>query len=103
MAAHGWRLIPEMPDGSVTKTGAALELATSINYTMKFLADETNVYYFDDVRGQGSFGPVALMKVPKNGGPWVEIDTGNAGWVSHQNRSSPGTCYVDKLHDEVSG
>ena len=27
--------------------------------------------------------PVALMKVPRNGGTPVELDRGNAGWIQH--------------------
>jgi hypothetical protein len=65
------------------KTGELAQLAPSINQTMEFVIDDTNVYYFDNVRGQGSFGPVALMKVPRNGGTPVEIDRGPAGWVKH--------------------
>ena len=49
----------------------------------EFVIDEANIYYFDDVKGQGSFGPVALMKIPKNGGTPVEIDRGNAGWIRY--------------------
>jgi hypothetical protein len=35
------------------------------------------------MRGQGSFGPVALMKVSKKGGTPAEIDRGNAGWIKY--------------------
>jgi hypothetical protein len=65
------------------KTGELIQLAPSINHTMEFVIDDANVYYFDEVSGQGSFGPVALMKVAKNGGMPVEIDRGNAGWIKH--------------------
>jgi hypothetical protein len=65
------------------KTGELSQLAPSINHTMEFVIDDRNVYYFDNVRGQGSFGPVALMKVPRSGGTPVEIDRGNAGWINH--------------------
>ena len=65
------------------KTGELSPLAASINHTMEFVIDDTNVYYFDNVRGQGSFGPVALMKVSRNGGTPVEIDRGIAGWIDH--------------------
>jgi hypothetical protein len=65
------------------KTGELSQLAPSINHTMEFVVDDTAVYYFDNVRGQGSFGPVALMKVPRNGGPPVELDRGTAGWINH--------------------
>ena len=64
------------------RTGELKQLAPSINDTMEFVIDDTNVYYFDNVRGQGSFGPVALMKVSKKGGGTpTEIDRGDAGWV----------------------
>jgi hypothetical protein len=65
------------------KTGELSQLAPSINHTMEFVIDETNVYYFAEVAGPGSFGPVALMKVSKNGGAPVEIDRGNAGWINY--------------------
>jgi len=65
------------------KTGELAQLAPSINHTMEFVLDEANVYYFDEVRGQGSFGPVALMKVAKNGGQPVEIDRGEGGWIKY--------------------
>src|ERR1041385_85912 len=65
------------------KTGELIPLARSINHTMDFVIDDLNVYYFDEVRGQGSFGPVALMKVAKSGGTPVEIDRGNAGWMQN--------------------
>jgi len=65
------------------KTGELSQLAPSINHTMEFVIDDASVYYFDEVRGQGSFGPVALMKVAKNGGTPAEIDRGNAGWIKY--------------------
>jgi hypothetical protein len=65
------------------KTGELKQLAPSINHTMDFVIDDANVYYFDNVKGQGSFGPVALMKISKNGGTPVEVDRGNAGWINH--------------------
>ena len=65
------------------KTGELSQLAPSINHTMEFVIDDASVYYFDEVRGQGSFGPVALMKVAKKGGTPVEIDRGNAGWIKY--------------------
>lgn len=65
------------------KTGELSQLAPSMNHTMEFAIDETYVYYFAEVTGQGSFGPVALMKVPRNGGTPVEIDRGDAGWIKH--------------------
>jgi hypothetical protein len=65
------------------KTGELSQLAPSINQTMEFVIDDSNVYYFAQVGGPGSFGPVALMKISKNGGAPVEIDRGNAGWIGH--------------------
>jgi sugar lactone lactonase YvrE len=71
------------------KTGDVAGIAPSANYTMEFVVDNANVYFFDDVRGQGSFGPVALLKVAKNESrdvlsitPTV-IDQGTAGWIKH--------------------
>jgi len=65
------------------KSGELSQLAPSINHTMEFVMDDANVYYFDNVKGEGSFGPVALMKVAKNGGSPAEIDRGPAGWIRH--------------------
>lgn len=65
------------------KTGELKQLVPSINHTMEFVIDDANVYYFDEVKGQGSFGPVALMKVSKNGETPVEIDRGEGGWIGH--------------------
>jgi hypothetical protein len=61
--------------------GAPRQIAPSINHTMEFVADELYVYYFDDEKGYGSFGPVALRKVSKQGGEPVTLDMGDAGWV----------------------
>ena len=65
------------------KTGELSQLAPSINHTMDFVVDDRDVYYFDEVKGQGSFGPVALMRVSKNGGTPTEVDRGNAGWIKY--------------------
>jgi hypothetical protein len=65
------------------KTGELSQLTPSINHTMEFAIDDAYVYYFAEVTGQGSFGPVALMKISKNGGMPSEIDRGNAGWIKH--------------------
>jgi len=64
-------------------TNEATQLAPSINHVMDFIVDDANVYYFDNVRGEGSFGPVALMKVSKTGGPPVELDRGSGGWIRY--------------------
>jgi len=64
------------------KTGELSQLAPSINHTMEFVIDETNVYYFAEAAGPGS-SAVVLMKISKNGGTPVEIDRGNAGWIKH--------------------
>ncbi len=63
------------------KSGEVTQLAPSINHTFEFTIDDTNVYYFDEIPGTGSFGPVALKKVPKTGGDPVTLDSGQAGWV----------------------
>lgn len=64
-------------------TNELRQLAPSINSTMEFVIDDANVYYFDEVKGEGSFGPVALMKVAKSGGAPAELDRGNAGWINY--------------------
>lgn len=64
-------------------TGELTQLAPSINHTMEFAMDQTSIYYFDEVPGTGSFGPVALKKVSKSGGEPVTLDQGNAGWIRH--------------------
>jgi hypothetical protein len=65
------------------KTAVATQIAASINHVMDFTADDESIYYFDNVPGKGSFGPVALMKVSKSGGSPIEIDQGTAGWIKH--------------------
>jgi len=65
------------------KNGEVMQLAPSINHTMEFVIDETNVYYFDEVPGTGSFGPVALKKVSKAGGDPIILDQGQAGWINY--------------------
>ena len=60
---------------------SCMETATSIELFVEIL--DRYVYYFDEVKWQGSFGPVALMKVSKNGGTPTEIDRGNAGWIKY--------------------
>jgi hypothetical protein len=65
------------------KTNQVTQLAPSINHVMDFIIDDRDVYYFDNVKGEGSFGPVALMKVSKAGGNPVELDLGNGGWTKH--------------------
>lgn len=64
-------------------TGELIQLAPTINHTMEFKMDETSIYYFDEVPGTGSFGPVALKKVSKSGGEPVTLDQGEAGWVKY--------------------
>lgn len=49
----------------------------------EIVMDDGYIYYFDHVPISGSFGPVALRKVPKNGGEPVELDQGNAGWINY--------------------
>jgi hypothetical protein len=79
MGSNGYSSLMELS----RKTGELKQLAPSINHTMEFVIDDANVYYFDNVKGQGSFGPVALMKISKNGGTPVEVDRGSAGWINH--------------------
>ena len=63
--------------------GEATQLTASINHVMDFIADGENIYYFDNVPGKGSFGPVALMKISKAGGNPVELDQGEGGWIKY--------------------
>ena len=65
------------------KSGEVTKLAPSINHVFEFIIDDTNVYYFDEIPGTGSFGPIALKKVPKAGGDPVTLDQGKAGWVKY--------------------
>ncbi len=65
------------------KTAQLTQLAPSVNHTMELTLDETHIYYFDEVSGYGSFGPVALKKVAKTGGEPVTLDMGNAGWIKY--------------------
>jgi hypothetical protein len=65
------------------KSGEETKLAPSINHVFEFIIDDTNVYYFDEIPGTGSFGPIALKKVPKAGGDPVTLDQGRAGWVKY--------------------
>ncbi len=65
------------------KTGEVTQLAPSINHVFEFTIDDTNVYYFDEIPGTGSFGPIALKKVPKAGGEPSTLDSGEAGWVKY--------------------
>jgi len=64
-------------------SGQLTQLAPSINHTMEFAMDGTSIYYFDEVPGTGSFGPVALRKVAKAGGDPVTLDQGEAGWIKY--------------------
>ncbi|HWP54363.1 MAG TPA: hypothetical protein VN476_09490 [Pyrinomonadaceae bacterium] len=65
------------------KGGEATQLTASINHVMDFIADSENIYYFDNVPGKGSFGPLALMKVSKTGGNPIELDQGEGGWIKY--------------------
>ena len=65
------------------KSGEVTQLAPSINHVFEFIIDDTNVYYFDEVPGTGSFGPIALKKVPKTGGDPMTLDSGEAGWIKY--------------------
>ena len=63
--------------------GEPTQLASSINHTMDFIVADGSVYYFGDVPGMGSFGPVGLRRVTTSGGDSIELDQGNAGWVKY--------------------
>lgn len=77
------------------KTGEVTQLAPSINHTMEFLLSGENVYYFDEVPGTGSFGPVALRKISTRGGEPIELDRGNAGWVKYLAADAKQTYFTD--------
>jgi len=72
--------------------GEATQLAPSINQTMDFLVDDTNVYYFAN---QGSFEPLALKKVSKKGGDAVTMDQGEAGWIGHLAQNKTHIFFTD--------
>ncbi len=72
--------------------GAAKQLAPAINQTMDFLVDNKNVYFFAD---EGSFAPIALKKVSKNGGDVVTMDSGNAGWIKHLAQNKTHIFFTD--------
>jgi hypothetical protein len=76
-------------------TGAVTELAPSINHVFKFTIDYKDVYYFDEVPGTGSFGPIALKKVPKAGGNLVTLDQGESGWVKYLTMDSTQVYFTD--------
>jgi hypothetical protein len=65
------------------KNGELKSLAASINHTMEFAVSDGWVYYFSEVQGEGSFGPVSLLRVATIGSYATEIDRGNAGWVKY--------------------
>lgn len=65
------------------KSGEVKQLAPSINQVFEFTLDDTSVYYFDEIPGTGSFGPIALKKVAKTGGDPIMLDSGEAGWVKY--------------------
>ena len=65
------------------RTGEVKQLAAPVNHTMEFAVSDGWIYHFRDVQGEGSFGPVALLRVATSGGYVVEIDRGNAGWVKY--------------------
>jgi hypothetical protein len=64
-------------------SGQLTQLAPTMNHTMEFAMDDTSIYYFDEVPGTGSFGPVALKKVAKSGGDPMTLDQGEAGWIKY--------------------
>jgi len=65
------------------KSGEVTQLAPSINHVFEFMIDDLNVYYFDEIPGTGSFGPISLKKVAKTGGDPVTLDQGEAGWIKY--------------------
>jgi hypothetical protein len=91
MASNGHSALMKMSK----KTNEVTQLAPSINHTMDFIVDDLNVYYFDNVKGEGSFGPIALMKVAKAGANPVELDRGNAGWIKFLAADSKHVYFTD--------
>jgi hypothetical protein len=79
----------------VRKSGEVTKLAPSINHVFDFIIDDTNVYYFDEIPGTGSFGPIALKKIPKSGGEPVTLDQGQAGWIKHLAEDSNQIYFTD--------
>jgi len=79
----------------VRKTGEVTQLVPSINHVFEFIIDDRNVYYFDEIPGTGSFGPIALKKVPKAGGDPVTLDQGEAGWVKYLAVDSTQVYFTD--------
>lgn len=65
------------------RSGEVTQITPAINHTMDFVFDGEYFYYFDEVPKTGSFGPVALRKISKNGGEPVELDRGDAGWIRY--------------------
>lgn len=64
-------------------TKTLTQLAPTINWTFDFLADNAYIYYFAEEKGGGSFGPIVLQKVAKQGGAPIAIDKGSPGWVKY--------------------
>lgn len=80
------------------KSGEVTQLAPSINHVFEFIIDDTDVYYFDEIPGTGSFGPIASKKVPKAGGDPVTLDQGQAGWVKYLAVDSKQIYFTDISH-----
>lgn len=77
------------------KSGEVTKLAPSINHVFEFIIDDTNVYYFDEIPGTGSFGPIASKEVAKAGGDPVTLDQGQAGWVKYLAVDSKQVYFTD--------
>ena len=68
------------------KGGVPEQIAPAINHTFEFVADDANIYYFDNYpfdseSGGRMIGTVALLRTSKNGRETVILDHGQAGWV----------------------
>jgi hypothetical protein len=77
------------------KDGVVTQLAPSINHTLDFIIDDTNVYYFDYVPNTGSFGPDALKKISKGGGESVSLDQGSTAWGKYLTVDSKQIYFTD--------
>lgn len=77
------------------QSGETKTVVGSANHTMEFVVGERDIYYFDDVPKSGSFGPVALLKISKQGGDAITLDQGTAGWVRHLAINSEKVYFTD--------
>ncbi len=75
--------------------GEPTQLTPSINHTMDFVLAGGYIYYFDEVPGMGSFGPVALRRVSTSGGDSVALDQGEGGWIKYLDVDAKQVYFTD--------